>query len=241
MQTNLIALTKTLTTVFRRVDEADEAVFEFGVEDGSVMRVSVDEYVDAIERVRVIEMEPIRRSLQMQNELLHLLPGHRVLYFIEAALAVFCPNSFLHEEHILTRIYPILAKYIQFLKQYIREFCVGDSDDYGVRTAGSLGSAGSHGPIGSGGSAGSNGSLGSVASASAQAEPRTAACTTSSSSSVISEAVRRQRTEWLLNVLVGRQNELSQFGDTEKMCVFRFAAAQAFTPLVHEMAGAFLD
>ncbi len=202
--------------VYRKVDEMTTVL---QVEDGSERCLSIDEYVHSMESVGLLPMLPIRRSLQLQDELIRMFPEHRILYFLVPTVALFSPSSFLHEEHILTRIYPIQAKYIQFLKQYIHEFCL---DGPSIST-GSIASACSAASAGSGASAVNGGSTGGV-SASARSEP---------------VANREQQTAALLDALLSRLNELSEFGDSQTMQTYamRFATLQAFTPLILEIAG----
>ena len=97
----MFTLAKTLSLVYRKVDEMT-AVFQ--VEDGTERSLSIDEYVRSMEEVSMLPMQPIKRALQLEDELIHIFPEHRILYFLIPAVALFCPCPFLHEEHILTRI-----------------------------------------------------------------------------------------------------------------------------------------
>ncbi len=87
--------------------EGDQLALIFQVEDGSELFFSIDTYMDSMERMAMVSMQPVRCAVKLQDEIIQLFPAHRILHFMAAAVALFSPSPFLHEEHILTRIYPI--------------------------------------------------------------------------------------------------------------------------------------
>ena len=216
MQANLVTLAKTVSLMYLQVDRAP-AAWVLPVEGGAERSFTPDGYLLSMQQMGIeAPTLPVRRAVQLSEELMALFPGHRhrVLHFLVPALGLFCSNTFIHEEHVLTRIYPIQVKFLQFAKQYIRECCTfAASSTSATVTAAPL-------------------------QAGAECSTRTSHHTADSDRSA---AAQTAQTETLMAAFLLRTNELCQFGEIETMNVFRLATQQQFTPLVYEMAGAFLS
>lgn len=155
-------------------------------------------------------IDAIRRHLDLQVELENTFPNEPVLAMILAAIGLFAPGHFLNEPELLTHILCAQARYLQFLKQWIRRILAARARVAARerRAASAL--------------------LGTLAP---PAERSPSPPATDFALSLLDEP----RVDELLRLCIAAVNEITQLGGAELNNITSLLLLEQFTPLIVEM------